>query len=123
MQPYGAKFVRATVDRNIRVVLPSVPDHWRLVQVLVPTDVQAFMDTFDLKAGKTIGKGKSKKVIDHEDLVPRYYGHNRSYKLPTFFAISNRFHLEPGQCLVAAAETAFETMTLIVEWAPTPEGA
>jgi hypothetical protein len=120
MQPYGAKMVRATVDQNIRVVLDAVPDHWRSVQVQAPVGVQASLDTFDLTAGITIGRGASRVVINQSSLVPRYYGHNRNYKLPPFYPISNKFHIAPGQCIVACAAEGYEILVLIVEWAPTP---
>jgi len=115
MKLYGAQILRETVDRNIRVILSPVTDHWRKVQIQAPADVQALVDTFDLTAGLYTGEGPDKREINTEELVPLWYGHNRAYKLPQFYPISNQFKIAPGQVIVACAATGFETLTLIVE--------
>lgn len=103
-------FKRATVNRNIMpILLPE--DYWRKVQVLVPASPLIMGDIFDLAAGIKVGDID----IDKPELIPLYYGHNRSYKLAPIYPIANKFKVAPGCCIIAAVETGYATLQLIVE--------
>jgi len=103
-------FHRATVNRNIMpILLPA--DHWRKVQVLVPASPLVLGDIFDLTAGIKVGH----QTIDKPELIPLYYGHNRSYKLTPIYPIANKFKVAPGCCIIATADTSYATLQLIVE--------
>lgn len=101
---------RATVNRNIMpILLPEA--YWRKVQILVPASPLVLGDIFDLTAGITVGD----IAIDKPELIPLYYGHNRSYKLSPIYPIANKFKVAPGSCIIATAETGFATLQLIIE--------
>jgi hypothetical protein len=106
----GAKFHRATVNRNIMPILLPV-GYWRKVQILVPASPDIFGEIFDLTAGHKLGH----LVIDRPELVPQYYGHNRSYKLSPIYPIANKFKVAPNHCIVAASSTSFAVIQIITE--------
>lgn len=110
------EILRETVQRDLRCILEAA-SFFRRVQVLVPASPQVFVKEFDLTAGILFEDGQPDSVITTSEMAVRYFGHDKTYKLPPFYPSnqSKPFRLWPGQCLLAQAQADYAIITLIVE--------